>query len=109
MRPASSPTSRPRASTPRKTVSSSLGRHAVLLVGFLNNDQLAQVGQPSDVPGGATIVRTWAALGDSGWPYLPVAYAQQVFDVITQPRSTTRAAAPGRPSRPRRAVAHRPR
>ena len=71
-----------------KTVSSSLGQHAVLLVGFLSNDQLAQVGQPSDVPGGGYFIvrNSWGcAFGDSGYAYLPVAYAQQVFDVITQP------------------------
>ncbi len=71
-----------------KTVSSSRGQHAVLLVGFLSNDQLAQVGQPSNVPGGGYFIvrNSWGCgYGDAGYAYLPAAYAQQVFDAITEP------------------------
>lgn len=71
-----------------RTVSSSSGQHAVVLVGFLSNDQLAAVGQPSDVPGGGYFIvrNSWGCgFGDAGYAYLPVAYAQQVFDAITQP------------------------
>ena len=71
-----------------KTVSSSSGQHAVVLVGFQSNDQLAQVGQPSNVPGGGYFIvrNSWSCnFGDSGYAYLPASYAQQVFDTIIEP------------------------
>ncbi|ULH17655.1 C1 family peptidase (plasmid) [Deinococcus sp. KNUC1210] len=65
-----------------KEVAGSYGGHAVQLVGFLSNDDMAQFGNPAKVGGGGYFIlkNSWGCLsGDGGYYYVPADYVQKYF------------------------------
>jgi hypothetical protein len=64
----------------------SMGGHAMLVVGFLSNDELGTPGAPANVPGGGYFIvkNSWGCgAGDGGFYYVPAAYVEFRFAALS--------------------------
>ena len=72
--------------TKGKEVNGAYGRHAVQIVGFLSNDDLASFGTPAAIAGGGYFIikNSWGCgSGDGGYYYVPADYVSRLFDSLS--------------------------